>query len=115
MKRIALFPLAILVACGGSDSGKSGASLTNNGSGNPITAPVDYLGAVNQGRRKAVSQINLNHINSTLQQFALIEGKQAESLDELIKKGYLQSLPVLPKGMELIYDLKSGQVAVTNR
>lgn len=106
----------MLLACGDkSDSAKPGALLTNNGSGNPITAPVDYLGAVNQGRRKAVSQINLNHINQTLQQFALIEGHPAESLQELIKKGYLQSLPVLPKGMELVYDVKLGQVAVTNR
>ena len=43
--------------------------LNDNSSGNPATAPVDYLGAVNKGRNRAIINAGLLQVNSAINQF----------------------------------------------
>ena len=50
MKYLAFLPMTVLLlsmAC------SNDTDPDDHGSGNPATAPVDYLGAINQGKNKA--------------------------------------------------------------
>ena len=57
--------------CGKKDAASS-ASATNaaaSSSGNPLTAPVDYLGAVSKAQKTAVKVIDVSSINKAIQEF----------------------------------------------
>ena len=63
--------------------------INDNSSGNPATAPVDYLGAVNKGRKKGISQVGLLQVNSALSTFQASESRPAKNLQELILMNHL--------------------------
>jgi len=81
-------------------------------SGNPITAPVDYLGAVAQGQKKSISTLDQAGINQAIQMFQANEGRYPKDLKELVGPEYLQSLPAPPPGMKFDYNPATGQVKV---
>jgi hypothetical protein len=85
---------------------------TNNGSGNPITAPVDYLGAINQGRKTAVRQIDLASMKNAIQLFNGQEDRYPRDLNELAQKHYIQGIPTLPRGSRFHYDPATGDLRV---
>jgi len=124
------FPISvlILIAAGlfvtgcGNKSSSSSASKTNatenttsTGSGNPITAPVDYLAAVAQAQRTAIKQIDLAYVNQALQQFNAGEDRYPKDLDELVAKGYLHEIPKAPYGYKITYDATTGAVKVVKQ
>jgi hypothetical protein len=86
--------------------------LTNNSSGNPLTAPVDYLGAVNQARKGAVNTVDQAGLNKAIELFNVQEGRYPNDLNELAAKRYIQVVPTAPQGMRFQYDSKSGQLKV---
>ena len=86
--------------------------INDNSSGNPATAPVDYLGAVNKGRKKGISQVGLLQVNSALSTFQASESRPAKSLPELIAAGYLSVLPELPLGMKWQYNPQTGKASI---
>jgi hypothetical protein len=121
--KIQLFVLAaiasLLVSCGSkdapppSDPGKKAAtSIDNNSSGNPLTAPVDYLGAVAKAKHTADKGIETASLNQQIQLFFAQEGRYPKDLNELVTMNYLKALPAPPNGMELKYDAAKGTVAV---
>jgi len=79
-------------------------------SGNPLTAPVDYLGAVAQAKKVSEKTINLAALNNAIQQFYAIEERFPASLNELVEKRYFPSLPTAPVGMKIAYNPKTGEV-----
>ena len=89
--------------------------LTNNNTGNPITAPVDYLGAVNQARKTAVRQIDLAAIENAIQLFNAQEDRFPRDLNELAQKHYIQGLPALPPGSRFIYNPTTGEIRVVRQ
>ena len=109
-----------LIGCGGGQKketqpsqppAKTNQTQTSSTSGgNPITAPVDYLGAVGQAARFSKKVINTVQIQEAVRQFQAIEGRYPASLQELVQKGYLPRLPALPPGYRLQYDPRTGQV-----
>ena len=104
-----IFILGFLVsAC--SDGAKP--DINDNSSGNPATAPVDYLGAVNKGRKKGISQAGLLQVNSALSTFQASESRRAKSLQELIGARYLTALPELPRGMKWQYNPQTGKASI---
>lgn len=46
---------------------------TSMASGNPLTAPVDYLGAVNQGRKSSAKTLDIVSIKQAIEQFQAAE------------------------------------------
>ena len=94
-------------------SNQSEPDINENSSGNPASAPVDYLGAVNKGRKKAIIDTGLMQVNSALNQYKATSLKPAGSLQELISEGLLAELPKLPTGMKWQYNPQTGEASVT--
>src|SRR2546423_14820902 len=90
----------------------SSATNENYSSGNPLTAPVDYLGAVVKAKKSAEQTVETVSLNQAVQQFSVAEGRYPKDLDELVKEKYLPRLPDPPYGMKIVYDAAKGQVTV---
>ncbi len=105
--------LLTLTGCKKADEANA-ARPTNqaSASGNPITAPVDYLGAVAQAKKYSEKTINLVSVNNAIQQFNAMEERFPKDLNELIEKHYLQSVPAVPAGMRLGYKPQTGEVKI---
>lgn len=81
-------------------------------SGNPITAPVDYLGAAAQAQKKSMKTLDEAGLNQSVQMFYAQEGRYPKNLDELVSPNYLPRLPTPPPGMKFDYNPATGQVKV---
>ena len=79
---------------------------------NPITAPVDYLGAVSKAKQSAVKTLSTVSLDQAVKMFFGQEGRYPKSLDELVSSGTLDKLPAAPQGMKFSYDASTGQVKV---
>jgi hypothetical protein len=80
--------------------------------GSPLTAPVDYLGAVNDARKRSVATLDLASVRQAVQLFQAAEDRLPADLNELVSSGYLAKLPALPAGQRLEYDPQTGGVRV---
>ena len=87
-------------------------AISNNSSGNPMTAPVDYLGAVAKAQQSSLKAIDTAYINQAVQQFQAMEGHLPKDLQELVTEKYLVRLPQVPHGMKLEYEAATGKVKV---
>jgi hypothetical protein len=85
---------------------------TNTVGENPITAPVDYLGAVSKAQQSAVKTLSTAGLDHAIKMFFGQEGRYPKNLDELVSSGTLDRLPAAPQGMKFSYDAASGQVKV---
>ena len=109
MKYLALLPVSVLLlsmAC------SNDTDPDDHGSGNPATAPVDYLGAINQGKNKAVVDAALLQVNNALGQYQATNFKPAPSLQQLIDEDLLTTLPQIPDGAQWQYDPQTGKASV---
>lgn len=109
---------AIFLAGCGDDNSKKTAQATNApvkyDTGNPLTAPADYVGAVVQAQRFANKTIDVSYVNQAIQQFNAMEGRYPKTLAELVPN-YVGKLPVPPYGTKLVYDTNSWTVKVVNK
>jgi len=116
MKRILslLVPAALALAgCGKKDAkSTTGATNENYSSGNPLTAPVDYLGAVAKAKKSAEKTIDAVNLNQAIQQFSAAEGRYPKDLNELVTEKYMPRLPDAPYGMKFVYDAAHGEAKV---
>ena len=100
----------LFTGCGKSDS--SAPKSTNiSSSGNPLTAPVDYLGAVGQAQKRAGKVVSSAGLDQAIKMFYATEGKFPASLSALVPD-YLHTIPPAPNGMKYNYDPKSGSIKV---
>jgi len=110
--------IVVALACGlmcGCGKKESAQGKTTNAPAvgqNPIMAPVDYLGAVNQAQKYAVKQIDIAQIKQSVNSFQAAEERYPKSLEEMVQKGYLGKIPDAPRGMKLDYDPKTGEIKV---
>ncbi|MBT5705678.1 MAG: hypothetical protein HOI66_05085 [Verrucomicrobia bacterium] len=109
---------ACVAGCGGDDSAAEAVSETDpavassdHGSGNPLTAPVDYLGAVNQAQKSSANKLSLMGIQQAIQQFKTMEERLPKDLKEVVSSGYISRLPDAPRGMAIIYNPQTGLVS----
>ncbi|HKQ40458.1 MAG TPA: hypothetical protein VJ063_20475 [Verrucomicrobiae bacterium] len=105
----------LFVACKKSqDTTSSGTSNPPpaSASGNPVTAPADYLGAIAKGKKTADAKIETASINKAAQMFYVQEGRYPKDLNELVRPDYLPQLPTPPPGMKFDYNPKTGEVKV---
>ncbi len=93
-------------------SAEKKSSIENNSSGNPITAPVDYLGAVAKGKKFAEKTLDSTQLNKEIQLFQSQEGRFPKSLEELVTEKYLPAIPTPPYGMKYEYNPASGDLKV---
>ena len=108
---ILLMAGSFLSGCG--DSPKSQTKPdSSKSSGNPLTAPVDYLGAAAQAQKKSMATIDQARITKTIQLFYVNEGRFPKDLNELVKPDYLSKLPAPPPGMKFDYNPTTGQFKV---
>ncbi|MEW6159175.1 MAG: hypothetical protein AB1813_17250 [Verrucomicrobiota bacterium] len=115
---IALLTASLLFfnGCGKKEeAAKTPEAEPNYSSGNPVTAPVDYLGAVNQGKKRAEKTIDTVSLQQAIQVFQVEEDRYPKDLNELVTKGYLPRLPTPPYGMRFTYNASNGQVAVVRQ
>lgn len=104
-----LLAAALSAGCGGQPK-EAPAPATNAASGNPLTAPVDYVGAIGQAQKQAAKVVELVQVQQAIRQFQAAEDRYPKTLDELVKAGYLPALPRLPAGMKFDYNPATGQV-----
>ena len=95
--------------CGNRDSS---APATNASSGNPITTPVDYLGAAAKAKHTADKTLSTVGINQAIQLYQAQEGQLPKTLNDLVAKQYLPSIPPPPSGMKYDYNPQTGAVKV---
>ena len=103
----------LLVGCG--DSSKSPAPAPTNAptsSGNPLTAPVDYLNSAVKAQQSAVKTVDTTSLNKALDLFNVQEGRFPKDLNELVAKKYIPEIPKPPVGTKIEYDAKAGTVKV---
>lgn len=91
---------------------KKAPSADDTSSGNPITAPADYVGAVGKAQKSAQKTLSTVGLDQAIKAFSAEEGRYPNSLDELVSKGTISSIPKPPFGMKYDYDSKTGIVKV---
>jgi hypothetical protein len=102
-----------LAGCGKKDAAStSSATNENYSSGNPVTAPADYLGAVGKAKKFSERTIDTVTLNRAVQEFNAGEGRNPRDLNELVTEKYMPKLPEPPYGAKFVYDANTGQVKV---
>jgi hypothetical protein len=109
---LAAAALVMITGCG--DQGSTGGSETN-ASSSPLTAPVDYLGAVGKAQQQAIKTVDTASINQAIQLFQVEHGRYPADLNELVKEKFLPRIPDDPYGMKIVYDPATGQVKVVKQ
>ena len=91
---------------------KEAAPAEPSSSGNPLTAPVDYLGAVGKAKQTADKTVAKAGLQQTIDLFQAQEGRLPKDLNELVGPNYLSKLPAPPQGMKFDYNPATGQLKV---
>ena len=116
MKHLALIALVsatALTGCGQKASQPTAKTTNAPVAGdNPVTAPVDYLGAISKAKTASEKTIDTVSLNQAIQLFNAQEGRFPKDLNELVKEQYLPRLPQAPYGMKILYDAAKGEVKV---
>lgn len=99
-----------LTGCG--DSGSKSTKATNETSSSVITAPVDYLGALDKGQQQAIKTVDVATINQAIQTFQVSEDRLPKSLEELVQMKYLPKMPEAPRGKKIVYDGNAGTIKI---
>ena len=79
-------------------------------SGNPLTAPVDYLATVAKAQKSANKTLSLVGIKQALQQYFVNEGHYPASLKDVVSPDLLPFLPDPPTGQKYDYNPKTGDL-----
>jgi hypothetical protein len=115
MKTHPWIPLTIvtaLLAVVGCSGKKDTPEKSSTSGGNPITAPVDYLGAVAKAQHSSVNKLSLLGIQQAIQHYQAQEGHLPKDLQDLVKAQVIGQLPDPPQGMKFSYDARTGEVSV---
>jgi uncharacterized lipoprotein YajG len=87
----------------------AGCSKQESASGNPITAPVDYMGAVVKAKQFSEKVVDSTSINQAIQLFYAQEDRFPKDLNELVAKQYIARVPAAPAGMHWAYNPQTGE------
>lgn len=117
MKRMTVLIFGFVVGlaiggCGKKESAAAHPTNTSASSGNPLAAPVDYLGAVNQGRKSSAKTLDIVSLKQAIEQFQAAEERFPKTLDELVSRHFLSRMPEPPAGMKFDYNPQIGTVKV---
>jgi hypothetical protein len=104
--------LGLLTACEKKTEPAPEPPAKSSSSGNPVTAPVDYLGAVGGAKKSMEGKLGNVGLTQAIQQFQAMEERLPTTLQELVTKGYLRELPKPPYQMKFAYNPQTGEVKV---
>jgi len=85
---------------------KTESSSQATSSGNPLTAPADYVGALGNAQKSAQKSLGNVGIDQAIKTFFAEEGRYPKDLNELKAKGV--NVPNPPAGMKWQYDPATG-------
>ena len=94
------------------DASAGGTNSPTASSGNPVTAPADYLGAIAKGKKSADAKLETASIKKAIDMFLVQEGRYPKDLSELVRPEYLPRLPAPPPGMKFDYNPQTGEIKV---
>lgn len=100
------------VACGKKAATQPAAANATAAGGNPLTAPVDYIGAVGAAKRMADRTTVTISLDKAVQSFYAGEDRYPSNLNELVTSRYLPTLPAPPYGTQFEYDPTTGRVGL---
>jgi predicted small lipoprotein YifL len=103
--------LMVLAGCGKKEASKSPPATnatSDSGSGNPLTAPVEYLGALGKAKKLAEKTVDTASVNQAIQLFQQQEERYPKDLNELVTSHFLRQLPEAPYGMKFTYNPQTG-------
>ena len=112
---ILIFATAGLLLAGCGDSEKKPYKSSTEPGGNPITAPVDYLGALGKAKQSAEKTVDVVQVNQAVMYFQEAESRLPNDLNELVAKHYLHEIPKAPYGMKIVYNATDGSVKVVKQ
>lgn len=120
MKNPFLIPVTaglLLVGCSDSSKQPAPTASTNasTATGNPLTAPVDYINSAVKAQHSAVKTVDVTSVNKAIEMFNVQEGRFPKDLDELVAKKYIPLVPTPPFGSKLEYDSTAGTVKVVKQ
>lgn len=103
------------MGCGQKSSSSTSATNATSSGGSPLTAPVDYLGAITKGEQKAVKTVDTAALNQAIELFQVDHGRFPNDLNELAAEKYIRAVPTPPYGTKLDYDAAAGRVSVVKQ
>jgi len=109
------FSLLFAAACFlfvGCQEEKKAPGAADTSSGNPLTAPADYVGALGKAQQSAQKTLTTVGIDQALKTFYTEQGRFPTDLNELVTKGAISQIPPAPRGMKYDYDSKAGTFKV---
>lgn len=115
MREAALVAGVVVALSGCGEADRSGATAETNSASSPLTAPVDYLGAVGKAQQTAVKTVDTASINQAIQLFQVEHDRFPKNLDELVQEKLMPKLPEAPAGMKFAYDPQTGTVKVVKQ
>jgi hypothetical protein len=107
---LVLIAALALVGCSKKQDSTAITKTNESASGNPITAPVDYLGAVAKAKKYSEKAIESTSINQAIQLFYAQEDRFPKDLQELVAKHYIGGIPPAPTGMRWAYNPQNGEI-----
>jgi hypothetical protein len=102
----------VLAGCGDQAGGNKQTTNAASSGSSPLTAPVDYLGAVAKAQQNAVKTVDTASITKAIQLFGVDHGRNPKDLNELVQGKYMPQIPATPYGTKLVYDADSGTVSI---
>jgi hypothetical protein len=117
MKHILLSLMVVCLVAGCGKKAPAPAQPTNTTSSaseslNPLNAPAQYLGAMNQAQKLANKTVDKASITKAIDMFNAQEERFPRDLQELVTQHFLQVVPTPPNGMVFDYNPKNGQFQV---
>ncbi|HTL17373.1 MAG TPA: hypothetical protein VL793_09055 [Patescibacteria group bacterium] len=106
----------LLVACDEkSEKSSAGTNTANTAPATSQNAPGGYLGALQKGQQNAVKTVDTTSLDKAIQMFAVENGRNPKSLNELVEQKYIPKIPDAPYGTKLVYDPGSGTVKIVSQ
>jgi hypothetical protein len=103
-------PVLATLLAGCKKDASTAASTNQPGSGNLLTAPVDYMGAVVQAKKRAEKVVDSVNLTQAVQLFYAQEDRFPRDLNELVVKRYVAAIPPAPPGTTWAYNPQTGAI-----
>src|SRR5437764_14294828 len=105
-----LLLVGVLLLAGCSKKQTAAPAPDQSASGNPLTAPVDYLGAVDKAKKHSEKVVDIASVNQAVQLFYAQEDRFPQDLNELVSKHYIAGIPEAPAASQWAYNRQTGQI-----
>jgi hypothetical protein len=95
---------ALLVSCGKKEKPEEDLNIMN--------AAEKYGGVMSKTLKKSKAMDDMLYMKNKINTFHVQEGRYPYSLNELVEKKYLDSVPEPPTGMAFHYDSSTGKIDI---